>query len=839
MLASSLVLMMLAAPGALASGSGGLLQPVSAEGEDDFDDDTFELSLEELGQVEIITTTARKREENMQETPVAITALSQGALRERGVWRVDDLARYVPNLTLDNGAVHGASIYIRGVGQRDTRQFIEPGVGVYLDGVYLSQAQAALLPIVDVDRIEVLRGPQGTLYGRNTIGGAVKYVSNQPEPEFETELEVRGGSLGMVGSRLAVNIPMLDDLLYGRVAFASNHRNGFARQIDYTNDPNGELARRWDNEGMFAVAPSLRMEPMDNLTLDLRGYWTMQDKLQRGSRCVLVDPNNPKILGMQFAKLVDPVTAADNPDLLTSCMRDMQRENFYDFSASASGDYTEDTHGIASTIDYDPGGFWVFEDINLKNIAAWMVQNSTAFGGVDMDSTDQRVLEQNVIKPNKITNISEELTITTSTTMGQLLPFLPESMKHGLVTPTMGMFFSWEESREGLEDNTQVGGGGPLFLPILNPFLPAPNPLDPADYILFPAHDPNGANTIFNSPQITNSSKAWYTQWTFETWDYIHLTGGIRYTDENKQTERFDPGAESVESNAYSRWTPMANVNFLAPDSWLEAMRAETAIFYYTYSAGFKSGGINETTDVRTGDTLPEFGPEDLTSHEIGLKLNLFENRMLFNLALFYNDYEDMQVTVTTVDPVTGNLGARIANAGEAEIKGLEVEIVAVPIKHFDINLAFGLQDPKYIVFNDFLPDGSPVDRSDEPFNNVSKYNVHVGAQYTLYLNDFLSGGNWGRLTPRVDYNWTSERNYHLTRAGFESGLFVRPDLGLLDVRLTWQSTDERYSAGFFMTNATDEKYLNSAVDVSDFFGTAGVRFGTPQMWGFEVGFVY
>jgi outer membrane receptor protein involved in Fe transport len=291
----------------------------------------------------------------------------------------------------------------------------------------------------------------------------------------------------------------------------------------------------------------------------------------------------------------------------------------------------------------------------------------------------------------------------------------------------------------------------------------------------FPFDITNSASPArFDQPKIDNKSRAVYTQWTVEPLQFLHVTGGIRYTWEEKELTRFEPGFMGHRSETFSKWTPMGSASLVAPEPWLDAIRGDSAILYYTYAEGFKSGGFNEIQDVSTGDPVPGFKEEELTSHEVGLKLGFLENRLLLNTALFYNEYEDLQLTVIRVSGDGTQIGSSITNAGEATIKGFEVELVAQPVQGLQANASVGYLDAEYDEFFDTVP-GMPgvlQDRSDEPFFNVPEWSVSAGVQYKFELDGLFDGRDLGSLTPRFDFSYKSKRAYHLTRAGFESGLF-------------------------------------------------------------------
>jgi len=217
--------------------------------------------------LEELVVTARRREEGLQNAPIAISAYTGETLEYRGVTKLDEITRFVPNLTIENnpsfaGASNSAAIYIRGIGQKEFLPTSEPGVGLYVDGVYIARSVGAILDLIDIERLEVLRGPQGTLFGRNTIGGAINITTVTPEPgdEFGGEIGAAYGTDDRINLRGALNIPM-GDTLAARVSVASFQQDGYVDRsdgIDLGNDDTitGRLAVAW--------------RPSDRLSLDFR-----------------------------------------------------------------------------------------------------------------------------------------------------------------------------------------------------------------------------------------------------------------------------------------------------------------------------------------------------------------------------------------------------------------------------------------------------------------------------------------------------------------------------------------------------------------------------------------
>ena len=217
--------------------------------------------------LEEITVTARRREENLQATPVAVTALTGEALETRAAATVDAVSQFVPNVQFDgaaalSGGAYNATVFIRGIGQNDFAIFSDPGAAMYLDGVYLGRSIGGIMDAVDLERVEVLRGPQGTLFGRNTIGGAVNLVSRQPGDEFEGEVSLTGGSFNRLDGKAVVNIPF-SDTFSTRFTVASINRDGYQERLTDGKDPGdrdatiGRVQALWNASESINIGLSL------------------------------------------------------------------------------------------------------------------------------------------------------------------------------------------------------------------------------------------------------------------------------------------------------------------------------------------------------------------------------------------------------------------------------------------------------------------------------------------------------------------------------------------------------------------------------------------------------
>ncbi len=219
--------------------------------------------------LEEVVVTAERREANLQDVPISITAFSATDLADLQVWNLGDLQSLVPNLSIHVGDANNAVVYIRGVGQVDSVAFFEPGVGIYLDDVYLGRAQGAFLNVLDVERIEVLRGPQGTLYGRNTVGGAVKYISKAPTNEFEAEVETTFGNYNRVDLKASIGGAMVEDKLFGRLTVAQLGRDGYSDNV-FDGKHDGD-------QDTFYARGVLRYDASDDLSIQIAADYTNSD----------------------------------------------------------------------------------------------------------------------------------------------------------------------------------------------------------------------------------------------------------------------------------------------------------------------------------------------------------------------------------------------------------------------------------------------------------------------------------------------------------------------------------------------------------------------------------
>lgn len=604
-------------------------------------------------EIEEIVVTARKREENLQDTPIAMTAISAAQLEARGAVDLSDMQGLAPNLTLKTGGgTSGATftpvVSIRGIGQSDFTINTDPGVGMYLDGVYLGRSVGSVLDLADVERVEVLRGPQGTLFGRNTIGGAISVVSKAPDMDsLSGSVSLAGGSRDFLMARGVLNIPISDKLAL-RVSGVARQRDGYVNALQYDDF-------RLGGEKLWAARAALRFQPTNNLTIDLAiDHTERRDPpaatvgLQLGD--VSIDQTGPTgQVSNFFNRGQGPAATARLPWISTTAPRCATDAAFRNSSLTCYGnawlDGTRGTNsvwndlsgnkieptarlnltGYVGTITLDTGIG------TFKSITAYREFESTFFG--DLDFTPFTIFANNN-QPFNQQQFSQEAQLVGSALNGRL-------------EYVFGVFYFRETGDQAVE----------LYAP---GNIPAP---------LAPALAPTLPYFQTTVRSIDNSSTAAFGQLTYAVTDSFKLTGGLRYTDERKDyvvSQVRAVGADQTGTGIQTTkiWTPMVNAAWQASDD---------VLLYGTYSEGYRAGGFAARFATGLISPLPSYDPEYVTSYELGLKTTLFDRRVTLNFAAFRMDYSDIQVTATTPD-----LPGFVLNLANARFTGFEVEARAI-----------------------------------------------------------------------------------------------------------------------------------------------------------------
>jgi len=711
---------------------------------------------------EAITVTARRREESLQDTPVAITALSSDALERQQIVSTTDLDKVVPNIQFHSyGTLTGnnsaAQVFIRGIGQTDATAAVDPGVGVYIDDVYMGRSVGAAMEFRDIANVQILRGPQGTLFGRNTIGGAVLLTSNEPGTDAGNSVRVGLGDDNLREAFGAFDIP-LGDTWSARLAAGMRQRDGDVTRVSDGKDLGDEDMAT----GQFA----LRFKPSDAFDLTLRGDYTKED--ENGSPFVFRAMNEAATfvgaasIAAGCPNILDPFP----PPLLVGPLADPRCGN----DAQALGKFKNGgTYPASSTL----------ENRGASLVANWHLNDTLSFKSI----TSDRKLEWTGTRDADNTPLLILHTNYTSES-DQFSQELQAIVEADRLSGVFGLYYFDEDSHDR------------LLVPLGNP------------------------GTSYDTQRVAMDTKASaaFTEWSYKFTDAFSATAGIRYTKETKglQATMFNVApATAPEPAAPTAVCPFAGPPptqtgclFLTTNRFereftsttksasVQYRFSERAMTYLSWSEGFKSGGFNQRYNAAPPGNAPiSFGAETAESFELGLKLDPSDT-LRINLAIFSTDYDAIQMTYRLgVVPL-------LFNAGVANIDGGEMEMEYLPTEDFRVDMALGYLDTEFDSitppppFGPVTPTATATLSSRLPF--TPEWQGHVGMAYT-----FHPGSNWS-LIPRVDVSYTDKQFFD---AGNSREIAQNEAVTLINASVTLASDDDKWRIVLSGNNLTDELY--------------------------------
>jgi iron complex outermembrane receptor protein len=744
----------------------GAAVPVTAQAQAAEPGNSDPAAVETRGGLQDIVVTARRRSENLQQVPVAVTAITASALEAQSVTSLKQVSQTAPNIQFASSAQGGSSsaalVYIRGVGQTETLSTSDPGVGIYLDGVYLGRMTSLDLDTLDIARIEVLRGPQGTLFGKNTIGGAVNIVSEAPDTTaWSGRAQVTLGSFDRFDVTGGVNIPILYDSMALRVSGARRTDDGYGyRRSD------GE---RLGNHDSYSSRGSLLWKASDRLTLRINGDYNRYN--EKGSVFDAVDYNpNPLIPAALFllpeiaATYYNPVPGSPpyGPDYLTP--------DYYS-NYGTGPNYNKGVQwGGSVTASFElPFG-------QIKSITGYRKLHQET--GVDVDMTPYQIHEQRLnLHQNQF---SQELQLS-GNAFNDRLNF------------TTGLYYFQESALDFSEYR------------IISPLRS-----------LAPSLDVSYAKPL----DADNKSYAAYGQGTFKFTDQLSLTAGLRYSYDRKiaSTYQTNPFSGVITFPYTERRTSSQD---LSPRLSVEYRWMPDIMTYASIAKGYKSGGANGRASSRP-DAFNIFDPETVWTYEVGAKTEFLDRRVRLNLATFYSDYKDIQVT-STRSGAGENGGVVVSysvveNAAAATIKGFEAELTVLPVEGLTLAGSVGYLDARYDKV-----DARTSLTGNENLQNVPRWNASVSGEYSVPV------GPLG-LTARIDYSYRSEVYYEL----LNSPRARQPGYGILNGRITLKSDrgDGPWALAVFGTNLTDTQYYTAMTDYYSSLGFVNGMPGRPREFG-------
>ncbi|QIL89189.1 TonB-dependent receptor plug domain-containing protein [Microbulbifer sp. SH-1] len=819
-------------------------------------------------EIEEVVVTAQKRAENLQDVPIAISAFTGDNMKAMGVKNLTDLGKFTPGVEMNNDTPLQPTYSIRGIETGDFTVGSDPAVAVYVDGVYTGRGAGAEIPLADIERVEVLKGPQGTLFGRNATGGAIHIISQKPQADDTSELNLTAGNYGRQSSDLLLN-RQLSDNLYARFTASTNRRDSFA----------------------------------DNLA---GGFDTGNIDTQTYRASLLWEPSaNTEVLWRADYGIMDQGSA-----LRTSIVPSLQAEAggtdvFGDYALDTPTIEDRDSWGTSLSIVHD------FENVTFTSITAYrgfdahlqQDEDGTAnpdykFGSANFDEQTQFSQEfrlngaTDTLKWTLGASYSrEELEHVTDAyfTPGSLESFaVYEGVKEQVDVLGLELTTTQIENMAYLQRQAMIAGGmeGAAVATFVYDLMVQSGQ---ADGLLQSLGAPTGVTaSMLNRDQmiaqLTPGIRDWvmngedwnesvintgdyrsaaiYGDATWSLTDKLDLTVGARYTADDKDFSIASsyqntlpvslagglvdvmgpngvvlfqmplpslPSCESVQSAPCipaERFGMAFNNNGIADlkqklsDSWSDVSGRivvdyrwnDDVMTFVSLADGFKAGGFNSFSAAPGID--PSFDQEDVTNLEIGLKSSLFDNAVRFNASVFAYDYKNLQ----QLDLVGAPIPNYYLRNADAEGRGAEFEIQWAATDNLFIAGNYSFLDTEYTRYQIIESIGETEEehsRVGQPRVGTPENKFNLMAEYSWEL---AAGGD---MSIRGDYNWTDERV-----GSISDPARVIPDYQLMNLRAGWNSASDRYSAALWVQNVTDE-------EIAGGYGGTGAAIGASPAWRF------
>lgn len=627
--------------------------------------------------IEEVVVTARKREESLLDAPLSVSALTASDLDRMQVDDLGDLSGIVPNLAFNMGDAANAVVYVRGVGQRDSLSFADPGVGVYLDDVYLGRAQGALMDVIDVDRIEVLRGPQGTLYGRNTIGGAIKYVSAQPSATPLFSISAGLGNYSERQVRAVVSGPLGEGDLLGRLSVAWSSHDGYTENIHP-----GAGSMDGDRDSL-AWRAQLSYSPSDSWAVNLAVDRSDNDparsvtpaRVTAGPTLVAATANHP---------------AVADPFAIEADFNDVERLVVQGASLLVTRSFTR--------------------GMELKSITAYReVEHETH---IDLDGTGYPIF--GVLVDQNQDQFSQELQLAFN--LGDALSGLAGAywFSENDITP------------DGISNSEPIdfAGGAGFFLPY--------NTVSENDQRI-------EATAVFGEVSWLAGERLELTagmRYTDET-RRLKRKACQAFSAQPLNIDACTPEPGSLNPFAL-RLDLEDSFDAITPRLGAAYTTDSAGMMYFNWARGFKSGGFDgrigyngASSADAVGTQSAPYDPEFADTYEAGWKLGAADGSWRFSAAAFFNDYTDLQLSSFSATP-GGGFATVFTNAGKAEMLGLELEALARPVPNVLVSASLGFLDASYKEFidasqRDVADERTPIHAPDMTGSLAIQYAVPAG----------------------------------------------------------------------------------------------------------------
>ena len=763
--------------------------------------------------IEEVIVTAQKRAEKLQDVPISITAISGAQLETRGIEGSSSLTGLAPNLQVNkspgNSLISQTSIRGSVVGQPAI--YMEPAVGMYVDGVYVSKSQGSLFELLDLERVEILRGPQGTLFGRNTLAGAISFVTRKPTGVWGGSVSLDIGNYNRHVERVSLDLPKMG---IASISLAARNEKADGWLKNHTGPDMGSVDRQaWRLAANLDISRDFKIDyKYDHTDVDEGQYPTSLLNMSGSGSPGLPGVTTLSGYGQRFAAFPVPALAAMGNRIIGY--------------ANTMAPYVSSKR--PSSISLDPGAD-TYQRLKIDGhalIATYELNPSNTIKYIgslrEMELSDRLDLDgspANLILTGRETSLRSH---------SHELQWIGNTARFNYVAG----FYLFNE------DGKTIGG---QHIDI----------------------SPPPANNKFVGYRTTSDAKAIYGQVDYKATDALTLTAGIRRTEEDKTNDANQwatlgyrgpflssiipvaPGATTLQPWVHAKASFSANTPVLSA-----AYKVNKDLNVYArYAKGFKSGGFSGEVPNMVGVTTP-FKPEESKTIEAGFKATFADGRAQLNAAIFHNKITDMHTTRL----IPGTTSSVVSNAGEAVSKGIELEGVLVPADGWKIQGSYGYLEAEAKEFMDYpfnattaaLAGVSTTTLIDTAGNRVMPYAPQH--TFSLSVDGRLAKTAWGTLRGILDYTYTSDfyayssnKSYTVANAG-QSGTLANinkmPALGLVNARLILANVPlggpGQTDVSLWVRNLTNEKKMTNLIDFSYFQNAAWTP---PRMYGATVSY--
>jgi iron complex outermembrane receptor protein len=747
-------------------------------------------------QLEEVVVTAERREERLQDVPVSVTAFNTQRLEAKQVTDVLTLSKVSGGLvakpTLSSIEIN---VSMRGIAQQTPAITSDPAIGTYVDGVYNVLNAGSNNAMIDMERVEILKGPQGTLFGRNTLGGAISITTAPPVDQFGGYVE---GKLGNYDARTAtgvVNLPIVSGLLDTRIVYQHTEHGGYGKDLT-TNTPTNSLNQDY-------VRGALKFTPSDKLQVLGSAFYTKSDGYAAGSKLAFFNPTTILVPGLPPSATLIPRLSGAPGD---SALNYIGRDGFRDSRSGLPGTFRFKQYGATGTITSELNDL-----VTVKSITGFTKTYYTVSS--DFDGTPYVYLDL-FAYPERATQISEEFQVYGDALDGRL--------------KWIGGVYYFQVT--GSQVNNVFALQALRFLPTL-----AGGPAGPL------THTSSG-------PDVKNTSSSAFAQISYEILPKVRLTGGIRYVTDKRRVTYHDDTELGAAAGGQFLTCSLANApldtnpthcsfvdsvtyHFVPWTVGLDYKPTDDALLYAKVSKGYRSGAFGNggpqaarsapvaANNARVLATFGPSAPESLISYDAGAKLEFLDHRLRINTAAYWSKYTDIQLTTPLgPDPACPTCSTLqvVQNSGTAEIWGGELEVTAL-IQKLQVDATLGYAHPKYVAGPNLGTD----------LINVAKLSYSLGGSYPIETSA-------GVLTLGATYSYRSKVVFFTTSAlaSGAAAAVTQKGYGQVDARAAFAFSKLPITVAVFGQNLANKKYNVAASALPPPFNFAVTWPGAPRTYG-------